>query len=126
MTITKSILVGLNTIALGALLGCATPQVGERLPPLTSQQMTWVQKLVSNQLRDPDSAQFRNVRAIGTKDTLYVCGEVNARNSFGGYTGHVPFIVSSPKKRGRVAVDIANEATQAGMVGFLIVYPICR
>ena len=44
-------------------------------------------------LRDPASAQFRNLRIVTTiLDTKKVCGEVNARNGFGGYTGFTPFV----------------------------------
>ena len=48
---------------------------------------------VKSQLKDPDSAQFRNekIRVLWTKKgsrlKLY-CAEVNARNSFGGMTGY--------------------------------------
>lgn len=42
-------------------------------------------------LKDPDSAQFRNTRP--TADGLYLCGEVNAKNSMGGYTGFKRFYV---------------------------------
>ncbi|NBX02899.1 MAG: hypothetical protein EBR02_02295 [Alphaproteobacteria bacterium] len=39
-------------------------------------------------LKDPESAQFRNLKLDIFGD---VCGEVNARNSFGGYTGFKVF-----------------------------------
>lgn len=43
---------------------------------------------VAQRLRDPASRQFRNIRnPFGG----LVCGEVNARNGFGGYTGFQPF-----------------------------------
>lgn len=50
-------------------------------------------------LKDPDSAQFRNlvVHEIAKDDgtVLYnVCGEINAKNSFGGYVGFRPFYFS--------------------------------
>ena len=50
-------------------------------------------------LREPSSATFRNVfigkRPPPTKTLkIIVCGEVNARNGFGGFTGYQPFIVS--------------------------------
>ncbi|WP_151832895.1 hypothetical protein [Acinetobacter ursingii] len=41
------------------------------------------EKLVKEQLRDPESAQFQNVKNG--------CGEVNAKNSYGGYTGFKKF-----------------------------------
>lgn len=47
------------------------------------------QSQVTSELIDPNSAQFRDMNDFGN----YVCGEVNARNSFGGYTGFQPFYV---------------------------------
>lgn len=41
-------------------------------------------EFVSLQLKDPDSADFRNQKGM--------CGEVNAKNSFGGYAGFTRFI----------------------------------
>lgn len=49
---------------------------------------------VSAQLRDPDSAQFRDVRLVDQgRDGSAVCGQVNGRNGFGGYSGYEPFYV---------------------------------
>lgn len=43
---------------------------------------------VKYHLKDPSSAQFRNVRL-----TAYaVCGEVNSKNSYGAMTGYLPFM----------------------------------
>lgn len=47
------------------------------------------EKYVKAKLKDPDSAQFQN-QFIGTKDAA--CGEVNAKNSFGGYIGFKRYI----------------------------------
>lgn len=44
-------------------------------------------EFVKANLRDPESAQFRNQRGG--------CGEVNAKNSFGGYPGYRRFIAAS-------------------------------
>jgi len=41
---------------------------------------------IMDRIKDPDSAQFRNQRGG--------CGEVNAKNSFGAYTGFKRFMVS--------------------------------
>lgn len=48
-------------------------------------------------LKDPDSAKYRNVHAyrVNNKDgqSVYVfCGEVNAKNAFGGYPGYERFV----------------------------------
>jgi hypothetical protein len=44
---------------------------------------------VAGELKDPDSAEFRNVRKVGAGT---VCGEVNGRSLFGGYAGYRRFI----------------------------------
>jgi hypothetical protein len=46
-------------------------------------------KFISDKLRDPESAQFRNER-IGAGGAL--CGEVNSKNGSGGYSGFTRFI----------------------------------
>lgn len=50
---------------------------------------------VLSQLKDPDSAQFRNEIVIspwGLANSV-LCGEVNAKNSMGGYVGYRSFDV---------------------------------
>lgn len=47
---------------------------------------------IKDQMKDPDSTQFRNMRIISnTIGEKAVCGEVNAKNSYGGYTGFKAF-----------------------------------
>jgi hypothetical protein len=59
----------------------------------------YAQHQISAVLKDPDSAQFRNI-TIEDSPTYnpdypgLACGQVNARNSFGGYTGYKYFIVA--------------------------------
>lgn len=47
-----------------------------------------VQNDVAAQLRDPSSAQFRNVHRYGST----ICGEVNGKNGYGAYVGFVRFM----------------------------------
>lgn len=47
---------------------------------------------VKNTLSDPESAQFRNEHIVRNGDALVLCGEVNAKNQMGGYTGFVRFV----------------------------------
>lgn len=47
------------------------------------------EKYVKEHLKDPGSAQFQN-QFIGRKGVP--CGEVNSKNSFGGYTGFKRYI----------------------------------
>jgi hypothetical protein len=50
-----------------------------------------VRQRVREALRDPSSAQFRNIHP---GQGGYTCGEVNAKNALGGYTGFAKFVVS--------------------------------
>lgn len=44
-------------------------------------------EIVRNSLKDPTSAKFQNLKKY--------CGEVNAKNSYGGYTGFKKFYISN-------------------------------
>ena len=48
--------------------------------------------LVKLQMTDPDSAQFRNVRSTKWTRGDFVCGEVNGKSQFGGYSGYEGFV----------------------------------
>jgi hypothetical protein len=83
-------------IASVALLvaGCGAGQIAEVQPqplepvPLSTNQITVVQNTVKFSLQDPGAAQFGTIK--GGKDQggkVVVCGLVNAKNNFGGFTG---------------------------------------
>ncbi|MBO9717493.1 MAG: hypothetical protein J7507_11975 [Pseudoxanthomonas sp.] len=49
---------------------------------------------VKQSLVDPDSAQFRDLRIMRRSEhERILCGELNARNRMGGYTGFTPFYI---------------------------------
>lgn len=51
------------------------------------------ERAVRSELKDPDAAQFRDVRANYTEEFgVVACGRVNAKNEFGGYTGFRRFV----------------------------------
>lgn len=71
-------------------------------------------RAVLDELRDPTSAQFRNVRRLDPiNGTTTFCGEVNARNAFGGYSGFKRF-ESGVTNRGAASAQVDG---QDGMVG---------
>jgi len=51
-----------------------------------------VESQVKRDLRDPWSAQFRNLRVL---ESGLICGEVNAKNAYGAYTGFEGFTASA-------------------------------
>lgn len=56
-----------------------------------SQAQRAAETKVAALLRDPVSAQFRGVEV---RKSGAVCGEVNAKNGFGGYVGFKEFVVT--------------------------------
>ena len=52
-------------------------------------------RAVAETLKDAPSARFRLVRKGNDRDRVRVCGEVNSKNGFGGYTGFQKFVYFS-------------------------------
>lgn len=50
-------------------------------------------RAVASRLKDPGSAQFRNLKRVEqVAGEAAICGEVNGKNSFGGYSGFEEFV----------------------------------
>jgi hypothetical protein len=57
-----------------------------------------IQDLVRSQLKDPDSAKFDGATTtVGEGKALVACGIVNAKNSYGGYVGSMPYMIWDSK-----------------------------
>lgn len=63
------------------------------------QQIEGAIRMVKESLKDPASANFKNVRFLRDKPLL-ICGEVNSKNADGGYGGFTPFVVFQIKEGG--------------------------
>ncbi|MGX1022503.1 hypothetical protein AB7M33_005179 [Pseudomonas sp. Y3 TE3536] len=97
---------GFFTVLLLVLSGCATPTPTEQTKPaaptilyrypMTAEAEAQAKTMIAHDLKDPDSAQFRQTYFITadargdardkSKDSW--CVEVNAKNSYGGYVGY--------------------------------------
>lgn len=56
------------------------------------------QQEIKNQMKDPESTKFKGVReATNSQGESFVCGEVNSKNSYGGYVGFKSFAFKSGK-----------------------------
>jgi hypothetical protein len=75
---------------------------------------------VANRMKDPGSTQFRNVSFH--EGTQAVCGEVNAKNSFGGYVGFRAFSYVD----GRVTVMPSTGDSLSALVGEAIIRKACE
>ena len=83
------------------------------IPGTQANEIAEAQKAVRYRLNDPDAGQFRNDRVIGRM----VCGEVNAKNRLGAYTGFRPYayIVKTREVRVLLDPDGSNEAALAAL-----------
>ena len=78
-----------------------------------------LKEAVANSLRDPASAQFRNL--VYHKKGQYLCGELNAKNGYGGYTGYGGFFADvEAKKRSGFLVVLEND------VGWPMFATLCK
>ncbi|AVS91419.1 hypothetical protein C8246_05925 [Paracidovorax avenae] len=65
-------------------------------------------------LKDPNSAQFRDIKYKPNKGGWTMCGEVNAKNSFGAFTGFQRFygVVSTPSGKANYWVGPVGEIAE--------------
>jgi hypothetical protein len=70
------------------------------------------EEAVAANLKDPSSAQFRNVffhmAKIDGKDAPISCGEVNSKNSFGGYNGYQRYISAGTPELSYLEEEVAD------------------
>ena len=57
--------------------------------------ITAAQDAAKKGLKDPDSAKFQNLRIADFDGGKVVCGEINAKNSYGGYVGYKRFVAGT-------------------------------
>lgn len=53
------------------------------------------QNAVRGYLKDPDSAKFQNMRIVDFNGGKAVCGNMNGKNSYGGYVGFKSFVAGT-------------------------------
>jgi hypothetical protein len=72
-----------------------------------SSDTTKAEAAVKSELRDPSSAQFRDVH-LNKLNSSEVCGEVNAKNAFGGYSGFARFAAEKDGPNWRIMFGDGN------------------
>lgn len=78
-------------LALSGCLAMEPPPVTNSMA-LSKAHVATIEAGTRTALKDPNSAMFGSMRAArDANGIVYVCGSVNAKNSFGGYTGMKPF-----------------------------------
>jgi hypothetical protein len=67
------------------------------IKPIGNEALTFgADTFVRPLLRDPESAQFAGLHGSSTSGADYMCGQVNGKNGFGGYSGSQHFILIVP------------------------------
>jgi hypothetical protein len=59
-----------------------------------SRLQTATESAIRSIMRDPESARFGPAAAVKTPTGYTLCGKVNGKNAFGGYTGDKPFMLN--------------------------------
>lgn len=78
----------------------------ENLKKVRAKAIADMKEAISEKHKDPDSAQFRRITT--TEVGSFVCGEVNAKNSMGGYVGYKRFYGSTGGGVSPVIEDAPN------------------
>lgn len=103
------------TLALAACTADPAVMLTTQNTPTTAADRAALAAL-TDQAKDPASVQFRGVRSFATSgNQRIVCGEYNARNSFGGYVGYLPFWIRTYENQ-PVHVVAASNATEAEVI----------
>lgn len=101
-----------------AIVGCGkqTSETGDKVALDVKDEQTSTVKndlilIMKSRLKDPDSAKFQNVNTFFDEFILdsgnsaitraAICGQVNSKNSYGGYAGFNNFIVDMPFHTGK-------------------------
>lgn len=89
----------------------------ERVFQSPAEAIEYAQVNLRSLLKDPNSAEFRGLQAY-TRDiagVYVVCGQVNSKNSFGGYTGfqHFTYSVSYAASATNPVIVNSNTPTMA-------------
>lgn len=112
----------LSIIVLAGILGgCVSTIVEQRPVQLTSAQVASIKEAATYNLIDPTSPLYRNIRGKYAKredgtESIIFCGEVNAKNRMGGYTGYSPFYGHIPKGQTTPKVEFMDKGNE-GMMG---------
>lgn len=95
-------------LLMGGLAGCS-PSKEELEKQKAEAVRVAVEAGVRKALKDPDSARITIRQVFSLYDGTIACGTVNAKNSFGGYTGDMTFDIGINADGSPTAPTIAND-----------------
>ncbi|MEF8689403.1 UNVERIFIED_CONTAM: hypothetical protein NO986_18220 [Comamonas sp. A-3] len=83
----RTFLVAAALVALSSCGKSESQKAADDAAVLEIKTQRLAREMVTKHLKDPESASFRNQKGL--------CGEVNSKNSFGGYPGYRRFIAAN-------------------------------
>lgn len=87
--------------------------------PLTAAEKKIIMAGVAKGLKDPESARFRwSPYPKSSEELVTYCGQVNGKNTYGGYVGFRNYIAGVMVNNGRIAgaVLVATELSESGNI----------
>ncbi len=108
-----------SAILMLAIAPTSAVSIAASSSPLTPQEQAEVRRAVGLKLKDAESARYQLPTPIGTDKVIVFCGQVNAKNSYGGYSGFTQFfsLLERGPKPSASSVSIAgSDATSAYVV----------
>ena len=79
-----------------------------------TKEIVWIEKskdTIRTKLKDPSSARFKGVFFSNASGSPVACGEVNSKNSLGGYAGYQYFIAAGNSNLAFLENEVADFAT---------------
>lgn len=83
------------SISLILLLGYAQVSAAKLAKKSEADLIVDAQRQVADLMKDPESTKFRKSKIVKGDDSIdTLCGEINSKNSYGGYVGFKSFAVA--------------------------------
>jgi len=105
-----SVLIGFPLLFIWAIYGLFTGNHSSQISQNT-QEAIWIEQsedAVRERLKDPDSAQFKEVFFNNKGGIHAVCGQINSKNSYGGYSGYKYFISAGSKEMTFIENEVSD------------------
>ena len=107
-----------TAITLIASLAIATPTLAQTQAAMTAQ----AKAIIAKRMVDPASLQLRNTKLVRTvspqgRPVEVLCGEYNAKNRMGGFTGFKMFLFEPVEMGGIMSIDLPRGMDFFGLDG---------
>lgn len=110
---------GTVLLAIGSLASAQSPALTPEQRAEGEAQIKWAAQEIANTARDPSSVAFRRVFLVKRnlrdgRQPIELCGEINGKNGYGGFTGYQAFTLMGGTVHVRkiLSLDVARMCEQ--------------